>query len=509
MAILPTVRTPTILEIREIAADYGITLSEEDAASFQGLIKGVLPSYWRADELVEPSLPVKYPRDPGYRPPPEENAYNAWYWKTDIKGKPRGPLAGKTVALKDNICLAGVPMMNGSRILEGYVPEVDATVVTRILDAGATIKGKAACEDLCISGSSFTSALGMIKNPHKPTHSAGGSSSGSAVLVAVGEVDMALGGDQGGSIRIPSGWCGVYGLKPTHGLVPYTGIFPIELTLDHTGPMCARVEDLALLLQAIAGPDGLDPRQIGVKTQNYTAALGKSIKGLKIAVVKEGFGRPESEAAVDRKVRAAVQKLASLGAKTKQVSIPMHIDGLHIWNTIIVQGLTQMMIKLNGFGVNWEGHYVTSLQDAYARSWRARPDDFSETTKLVLILGEFLDRNYQNHYYAKGQNLSRALRAAYEAVLKDYDLLVMPTLPMQATRLPAPDCSREEYVKLALEMIGNTAPFDCSGHPAMNVPCGMNNGLPVGMMLIGRRFDEATVIRAAHAFEQASSWKKM
>ncbi|MEE9299564.1 MAG: amidase [Alphaproteobacteria bacterium] len=509
MSILPTVRTPTVAEILEIAADFGMSLSPEDAESFQGLIGGVVPSYAHCDELAEPTLPVKYPRTSGYRPGPEENKYNAWYWKCEVKGKKRGALAGKTLALKDNICLAGVPLMNGSRIIEGYVPEVDATVVTRILDAGGTILGKAACEDLCLSGGSHTSALGMIKNPRKPTHSAGGSSGGSAVLVARGEVDMSLGGDQGGSIRIPACYSGVYGLKPTHGLVPYTGIFPIETTLDHTGPMANNVEDVAQLLQVIAGSDGLDPRQIGVKMQNYMKSLNKGARGLKIAVVKEGFGRPESQQVVDRKVRAAAEKLKSKGAKVKQVSIPMHIDGAHIWNLIAIQGLHQMMVKLNGFGMNWEGHYVTSFADAYAQGWRSRPDDFSETTKLCILLGEFLDRNYHTHYYAKGQNLSRALRAAYDAVLEDYDLLLMPTLPIQATKLPKPDCSREEYVSRALEMIGNTSPFDCSGHPAINVPCGMNNGLPIGMMLVGRRYDDATVLRGARAFEKTGNWMKM
>lgn len=510
MAIMPTVRKPTVGELLEIAADYGITLSEDDTRSFQGLIAGILPSYWRADELVEPTLPVKYPRGSGYRPESDENKYNAWYWKSEVKGAKKGVLAGKTVVLKDNICLAGVPMMNGSRILEGYVPDQDATVATRILDAGGTIVGKAACEDLCISGGSHTSALGMIRNPRKPSHSAGGSSGGSAALVAAGEVDMAIGCDQGGSIRIPSSFCGVYGLKATHGLVPYTGIFPIETTLDHCGPMCGSVEDVARLLFAIAGPDGLDPRQINVKTHDYMKALGKGAKGLKIAVVKEGFGRPESQAVVDQKVKAAAQRLKGLGATVKEVSIPMHRDGQHIWNLIGIQGLNQQMIKLNGFGMNWEGHYVTSLQDAYGKGWRTRADDFSETTKLCVLLGEFLERNYHGHYYAKGQNLARTLRAAYDAVLKDYDLLLMPTLPIYATPLPKPDCTREDYVARALEMIGNTCPFDVSSHPAMNVPCGTSkDGLPIGMMLIGRHWDEPTVLRAAEAFEKSGDWRKM
>jgi amidase len=174
------------------------------------------------------------------------------------------------------------------------VPEVDATVVTRILDAGGTIVGKTVCEDLCFSGGSHTSKPLPVRNPHRPTHSAGGSSSGSAVVLAAGEADMALGGDQGGSIRMPACWCGVYGLKPTHGLVPYTGVFPIELTLDHCGPMASNVEDVAVLLSAIAGPDGLDPRQIETRTQDYEKAVQTAARGLRVAVVREGFERPDS-----------------------------------------------------------------------------------------------------------------------------------------------------------------------------------------------------------------------
>jgi len=183
--------------------------------SGENFMAGSIASYNRLDQLPEPKLPVKYPRTPGYRPGPAENPFNAWYWKTEIAGASNGILAGKKVAVKDNICVAGVPMMNGSRWLEGYVPDVDATVVTRVLDNGGEVAGKAACEDLCFSAGSHTCATGPIRNPHNPEYSTGGSSGGSAALVAAGEVEMALGGDQGGSIRTPSAWCGVYGLKPT------------------------------------------------------------------------------------------------------------------------------------------------------------------------------------------------------------------------------------------------------------------------------------------------------
>jgi amidase len=234
-------RKPPLDELERIANSYGLDLSREDLASFRGLMDGVLESYRRLDQFAEPTLPVKYPREPGRRPTAAENKLNAWYWKCSIKGAPSGPLAGKKIAIKDNLCVAGVPMMNSSNVLEGYVPEGDATIVTRILDAGGEIVGKAVCEHLCFSGGSHTSDTGPVLNPHDPKRSAGGSSSGSAALVVAGECDMAMGGDQGGSIRIPSSYCGCVGHKPTHGLVPYTGVFPIELTLDHTGPMAGQL----------------------------------------------------------------------------------------------------------------------------------------------------------------------------------------------------------------------------------------------------------------------------
>ena len=510
MAKFPTVRTPTVEEVLDIADSFGLNLSIEDAESFQGLMGGTIASYDRIDDLVDTKLPVKYPRTPGHRPEQADNKYNAWYWKSEVKGKKSGPLAGKKIVLKDNICLSGVPMMNGASVLEGFVPDVDATIVTRILDAGGTIIGKAANTYLCFDGGSATTATGMVENPHKKGYSSGGSSAGSGVLVSIGEADMAMGGDQGGSIRMPACWSGIVGHKPTHGLVPYTGVFPIEMTLDHTGPMARTVTDTATLLQAIAGPDSHDPRQIGCKTQNYVKALAKGAKGLKVAILKEGFGHPESEKVVDQKVKVAANSFKKLGATVKQVSIPMHLDGLHIWNAIATEGATELMLKGNAFGTNWEGYYNTALLDAYARGWRSRPNDLSETVKMTMLLGEYMHRNYNGRYYAKAQNLSRQLRDAYDAVFEEFDVIIMPTLPMTATKLPAPDCSREENVDKALNMLRNTAPFDCSGHLAISIPCGMSSaGLPIGMMIVGKRYDDAMVLQAARAFEKTGNWKKM
>jgi amidase len=496
-------RKPPLNELGRIAKSYGLDLSAEDLASFRNLMDGVLASYRRLDQFAEPTLAVKYPRSAGYRPAAAENRLNAWYWKCSIKGAPSGPLAGKKIAIKDNVCVAGIPMMNGSNVLEGYVPEVDATLVTRILDAGGEIVGKAVCEHLCFSGGSHTSDTGPVLNPHDPKRSAGGSSSGSAALVVARECDMAIGGDQGGSIRIPSAYSGAVGHKPTYGLVPYTGVFPIELTLDHTGPIARTAADCALLLEAIAGLDGLDPRQSGaVRTEPYTKKLTGDARGVRIGIVKEGFGWPNSEPDVDKMVRDAAQRLTRAGATVTEISVPLHLDGIHVWNAIAVEGATMLMVAGNSMGTNWKGHYTTSLLDFYGRSRRARANDLSETVKLVILLGQYMQDNYHGRYYAKAQNLARVLRGAYDAALGNVDLLLMPTLPLKATLLPAPNASREEYVARALEMIANTAPFDVTGHPAISVPAGMSSGLPVGMMLIGRHWEDATVLRAADAFQK-------
>ncbi len=498
-----SVRKPSIEDLRKAATAFHLTLSPEDLTSFWGLTDGVIASYRRLDELAEPRPLVKYPRTTGHRPGGEENKLNAWYWKCSIKGAPTGKLAGRKFAIKDNVCVAGIPMMNGTAVLEGYIPDIDATVVARILDAGGEIAGKAVCESLCFSGGSHTSDPMPVHNPHKRGYSAGGSSSGSGALVAAGEVDMAIGGDQGGSIRIPSCWCGIVGHKPTYGLVPYTGVFPIELTLDHTGPMARTVADVAVFLEAIAGPDGLDPRQRDVRTDNYTEAIKGSVNGLRLAIVREGFGwEGASEKDVDQMVQDAVHKFERVGAKVTTISLPMHRDGIHVWNAIAVEGATMLMVRGNSMGTNWKGHYTTGLLDVYARGWQSRANDLSETTKLVVMLGQYMQDNYHGRYYAKAQNLARSLRAAYDEALQQADLLVMPTLPMKATPIPPPTASREEYVARALEMIPNTCPFDVTGHPALTVPCGTSNGLPVGMMLVGRHWEDGTVLRAGHAFEQ-------
>src|SRR5713226_5501016 len=402
------VTVPTPDQLKEIANQVGLSLTDADVASFIGLMTPSIAGYNVVDGLPNNLPEVKYPRTPGYRPSGGENPQNAWYVKTTVKGASGGKLAGKTVVLKDNVMLAGVPMMNGASTLEGYVPEVDATVAIRILDAGGTIVGKSHCENFCLSGGSHTNATGPVHNPYKLGYSAGGSSSGSAVLVALGEVDMAIGGDQGGSIRMPASFCGIYGMKPTHGLVPYTGIMPIEIYVDHTGPMTATVADNALLLEVLAGPDGYDSRQINVKTHPYTKALKDDIKGMKIGLVTEGFAQPNAEADVNAKVKAAAKRFEALGATVGEVSIPMHLAAGALWMPIGTEGLTQTMMWGDGYGVSRSDLYVTSLMD-FHRNWRNRANEMSETTKLFTMFGTYIRRYYGSRYYGKAMNQTRLL----------------------------------------------------------------------------------------------------
>jgi amidase len=499
---------PTQSQIRRLGEKLGLNLSDRETELFAHMMEGFCQAYDVVDELPNHLPEVRYPRTSGYRPYGEENKFNAWARKVRINGAPSGLLAGKRVVLKDSICLAGVPMTVGAGFMQAYVPEVDATVVTRILDAGGEIVGKAACEYLCSSGSSNTSWPLPVLNPHDTACSAGGSSSGSAVLIAVGDADMSLGGDQGGSIRIPAAWCGIVGLKPTYGLIPYTGMAPIEWTVDHTGPMTANVEDNALLLEVVAGSDGIDTRHAAPVTANYREIMRMGIRGLRIGVIKESLGTPESDAEVDAKILAAAGHFERLGAKVETVSVPVHAIGRAIWTPTIVEGSMDFMMRWNGAGTNHGGLFVPGAAEAMSR-WRERADEISVPLKVLMLAAEFMSTTYSGHFYGKSQNLMRWMRDEYDAALKRYELLIMPTTPQTPTRLPREGASIDEVWGSALNMNRNTAPFCGTGHPAISIPCGLINNLPVGLMLIGKHWDEGTIYRAAYAFSQEVEWRKV
>ncbi|XP_052090946.1 amidase-like [Mytilus californianus] len=495
----PVCQKPHLDELKQIDADLRLKLSDEDLKEMHENFQGLIGSLQRLNEIPEPQLPVKYPRTPGYKAEDD-----AWYWKCDIKGAAKGKLAGKTIGIKDNVAVAGVPMMNGSKILEGYTPEFDATIITRILDEGGNIVGKTVCEDMCYSVLSCTASTGPVKNPIDSKLSAGGSSSGSAALLGRKEIDLAIGGDQGGSIRIPSSCCGIVGLKPTFGLVPYTGIASLELTLDHVGPMARTVTDCALLLEVIAGYDeGRDPRQIpNMSIPKYSQLIDAGIEGFKIGIVKEGFESQLMEADVAEIVKGAANKFRGAGATVEDTSIPLHNDGIKIWHPIALQGQYNCMIKGNGTGYNWKGHYPTSMQEAFARNLFTRPYDMPHSLKKSCVMAEYIQRNYQNKFYAKAMNRVQSLTKAYDDALKEYDVLIMSTVPIKPIALPTGNDDLKEKRSKAACAMKNNAPFNATGHPALSINAGFSEGLPVGMMIIGKKYDETTILKVARAYEK-------
>ncbi len=448
-----TVRPPSGEELAAIADRYGLGLGPGDIEWFRELITGALASYDVVERLYAARLPEPPARD------------------TEAAD---GPLAGRRVAVKDNIAVAGLPMMNGSATVEGYVPRRDATVVSRLLAAGATIAGKAVCEELCFDGGSHTAKTGPVRNPWNRAKTTGGSSSGSAALVAAGDVDMALGGDQAGSVRIPSAFCGTVGHKPTHGLVPYTGAFPIENTIDHLGPITRTVGDAALLLGVLAGRDGLDPRQrFDAPPGGYADGLDAGVAGLRIGVLTEGFAIPGvSQPGVDEAIRAAIETLRAAGADVTEVSVPWHRDAVHLWAVIGTDGAFTQMLEGNGYGMNVPGLYDPELIAHFARGRREHAAGMSITLKMTTLLGRYSLDRHGNQYYAMARNLALELAAAYDAALAGADVPVLPTLPVVAFDIPTGGQSIDEVVATSSGLMPTLARSTSPGTPRLRCPPG-------------------------------------
>jgi amidase len=500
-------KPPTTKKQRSLALQNHFTLTEEELKAFAPFISSITKSYGRLDKLAA-SLEsrIDFPKRGGHRPTSKENQFGAWAWKCSIKRRLRNPgkLSGKKLAIKDNVAVAGIPLQNGSELMSGFVPTVDASVVSRILDAGGEISGKSTCENLCISSGSHTSYPFPVRNPRNPDYMAGGSSSGSAALLASGEVDLAIGGDQAGSIRIPASWCGVFGLKPTIGLVPYSGVIGMDPTIDHVGPMANNTNDIALLLEVIAGRDGFDPRQLNTPSSlpSYTEAPGRDIEGLKVGLVKEGFGWGSlSEKDVDETVREAGFSLQESGAKVNEISIPEHRDAIRIWSGIAMEGTWYHMIRDNGLEHQWAGEFDLGLLEHWSRAIRDSGNKLSESAKLLSIVGSYVAEEYGGVYYALARNLRQWLIEIYDGALEKFDVLLMPTVPKKAPKLER-RMSLQRSLEVSFNYIQNTCAFDASGHPALSVPCGISSGLPVGLMLIGRYYDEPTLLQIASAFEK-------
>ncbi|KAJ7475773.1 amidase signature domain-containing protein [Mycena latifolia] len=537
---LPEKIPVTSAQLDDTASRFGVTVPAADVDAYCVLLSG-LDAYVAlvdAEEDYVPRLDLqRFPRVNIHRPTPAENTadYNAWAYKVEITSTSpadlAGPLAGLSVAVKDNVNIAGVPSLLGTDIFtKPYVPAYDATIVTRLLQAGATIVGKAACENFSMSPTSFTNAHANVQHPMAPGYSAGGSSSGSAALLCAGKVPLAIGGDQGGSIRLPAAYCGLVGLKPTFGLVPYTGIASLSALVDHTGPMTRSVLENALLLGAIAGKDGLDDRQIDAPAYgvNYYEPLlayqedpKAAVKGMRIAVLVESLQVNGLDKRVADKVKEAANLFRALGAEVLEVSVPMHLLGAAIWTVANLQGMSEHALRAQN--PLRHGVHDVALNQALS-TWT---QDMFEKVQLhnpaatnALLGGQYLKDKYPG-MTDKAINLSRKLKDVYQAVFEDQgiDLLVLPCTPSISNYTSSVSDSLMEKMSKAIGITQNTAPFNVSGHPALSLPIGMlgviereedrHIKLPIGMQLVAGLFEEAKIYRAAFAWERSYDWRNM
>jgi amidase len=291
--------------------------------------------------------------------------------------------------------------------------------------------------------------------------------------------------------------------------MPYTGVVACDATLDHVGPMANSARDVALLLEATAGPDGLDPRQGEFTPQPYSQMLTGKVDGLRIGILRDGFGyEGVSQPDVDKAVLSSAEHLRKLGAEVVDISVPEHRDAQSILVPIAVEGAYATMILGNGMGYGWPGLYDTNLHDFYLDAIPKRIDLLSASAKMFLLMGAYVHRNYRGRYYAKAQNLTRNLTAAYDKVFQNVDVMLMPATPIKATKLPPEKCGPAESVHRSFEMfVGTGGQFNITGLPAISVPVGMSEGLPIGMMLVGRLYEDGVVLNAAHAFEETTDWR--
>ena len=399
-------------------------------------------------------------------------------------GNYRGPLHGIPVGLKDLFNTAGVRTTSGSRILDNFIPTEDCTVAARFQHAGAILLGKLNMHQFAYGPTGENFDYGHMHNPWNPELVTGGSSGGSGSAAAAGQCSITMGSDTGGSVRIPAALCGIVGLKPTYGLVSRAGLTPLSWRLDHPGPMVRTVEDAAITINAIAGHDPADPATTTRAIPDYTAALTGSVEGLRIGIVREYFEAPlDSE--VETAVRAAIAQLSELGATVTEVSLPMFADAQAISGTILM-----------------------SEAAAYHRDLLARDGDkLTPSVRLRLEAGLFVTAAD----YLKAQQARTRFNYEMSLLFQDVDLLAGPSEPITAPPILATEVRiGDRTVGTVGALTQYTRPYNISGTPAISVPCGFSQGgMPIGLQLAGRPFDEATVLRAAHAYEQSADWHRL
>lgn len=491
-------------ELARLSDDFHLDLTEDELSEIQAVTQASLHDFARLGSLPTNShTPVQPSRNVDWtKPNPAENQSNAWAVRCEIQEVDKGALAKMRVGVKDNISVAGLPLENGSEVLRGFVSTQDAAVVHRLLKAGANVVGKTTCDDWCFSASGHTSASGRVRNPHDSTRLPGGSSSGSAVAVVVGDCDASIGCDQGGSVRLPASWSGASGLKPTHGLVPYSGIISIDPSLDHVGPMARSVEKLARLMDVLADRSPASWNDATDDGGGYAGGLRRSLAGLRVGVLQEGFGWPNrSEADVDRCVQDSVLRLRELGANVTKVSVPMHRYASVIWNLLACQG-TLATMHYGGL-VNVGSASVTD--PALIAFFRDRVEEraslFPPLVKLNYLLGAYIKERWGTSPYAHAQTLRTKLRVEYRSALANVDVVALPTTPMKAP-VHTPPQTLQEYVDIASRSNVNCTSSNLTGLPALSLPCGKADGVPIGLMLIGDAFADDLLLRTGHAYQQ-------
>ena len=376
--------------LKDIAGINNISLTNDEILSFEIMLNSVLKSCDTIEEYSNQSNKRRHIK--GFRPDRSDNLYNAWYWKSNLKIKNDGLLKNISYGIKNPICVNGMPMLLGLGD-DSYIPDFDATIVSNILKEGGMILGKTNASDgLGLDDDDSISPFAVIKNPINKNHTTGGSSSGNAAALSNNEVDVCIGTDQGGSIRIPAAWTGVYGLRPSFGLVSYSGIVSSEMTMTVAGPMSKSVELIALTMNAISGKDKKDPRQRGIriKKSDFTKDLNIHIKDLKIGKVLNGFNihynnihrLPKSDNLLDDKANKILSKIKLDVSILDDIVINDHDYAIHVFYSIYNEGNTDI-VNCNGVGTNYFGEYYPSLMEAYGKNWRGKENDFSAARKSI------------------------------------------------------------------------------------------------------------------------------
>jgi aspartyl-tRNA(Asn)/glutamyl-tRNA(Gln) amidotransferase subunit A len=456
-----------------------------------------------AVEICRASLAAIDAHDPGLHAFTSVNAEHALARAAAVDaGQHCGPLAGVPIALKDNICTRALPTTASSRVLAGYVPPYDATVVERLLHAGAVIVGKTNCDEFAMGSSTENSALGPSRNPWNREHTPGGSSGGSAVAVAAGLVSAALGSDTGGSIRQPAAFCGLVGLKPTYGRVSRYGLLAFASSLDQIGPLTHTVRDAAILTRVIAGSDPADATASAHAVPDFLSGLTGNVSGLRIGVPARLLDEGVS-AEVARPFGEAVDVLRQMGATVDPIELPHADAAIPVYYLVATAEASSNLARYDGVRYGHRTRCADSLHTMYSRT---RDEGFGPEVKRRIMLGTYvLSAGYYDAYYRKAQQVRTLIRGDYDAAFARVDLVAMPTTPTPAFRLGEKiDDPLQMYLADVFTVSANLA-----GLPALSVPCGFTPGnLPVGLQLTGRMFEEPLLLRAGDAYERQAGWWK-